>query len=62
MRISRLITGLALLGVAVGLSPAISFDGTRAPAQAIRAKLTQLFPARTGAVPPALAASLTATA
>jgi TPR repeat protein len=31
MRISRLITGLALLGVAVGLSPAISFDGTRAP-------------------------------
>jgi len=31
MRISRLIASLALLGVAVGLSPAISFDGTRAP-------------------------------
>jgi TPR repeat protein len=31
MRISRLIASMALLGVAVGLSPAISFDGTRAP-------------------------------
>ena len=31
MRISRLIASLALLGVAVWLSPAISFDGTRAP-------------------------------
>jgi exopolysaccharide production negative regulator len=31
MRISRLIASMALLGVAVGLSPAIGFDGTRAP-------------------------------
>jgi uncharacterized protein len=31
MRISRLVASIALLGLAVGLSPAISFDGTRAP-------------------------------
>jgi TPR repeat protein len=31
MRISNLLASLALLGLAVGLSPAISFDGTRAP-------------------------------
>jgi exopolysaccharide production negative regulator len=30
MRISRLVASLALLGLAVGLSPAISFDGNRA--------------------------------
>lgn len=31
MRISKVIAGMALLGVAIGLSPAISFDGSRAP-------------------------------
>jgi hypothetical protein len=31
MRISKLVASIALLGLAVGLSPAISFDGTRAP-------------------------------
>lgn len=31
MRISKLVASMALLGVAVWLSPAISFDGTRAP-------------------------------
>ena len=31
MRISKIVASIALLGVAIGLSPAISFDGTRAP-------------------------------
>jgi TPR repeat protein len=31
MRISNLVASIALLGLAVGLSPAISFDGPRAP-------------------------------
>src|SRR5262249_31974875 len=31
MRISNLLASIALLGLAVGLSPAISFDGSRAP-------------------------------
>ena len=31
MRISKIVASIALLGLAVGLSPAISFDGTRAP-------------------------------
>jgi uncharacterized protein len=31
MRISNLVASIALLGLAVGLSPAISFDGARAP-------------------------------
>jgi exopolysaccharide production negative regulator len=31
MRISNLLASIALLGIAVGLSPAISFDGARAP-------------------------------
>jgi uncharacterized protein len=31
MRISKIVASMALLGLAVGLSPAISFDGTRAP-------------------------------
>jgi len=31
MRISKFIASMALLGVAVGLSPAISFDGSRLP-------------------------------
>jgi uncharacterized protein len=30
MRISKIVASVALLGIAVGLSPAISFDGTRA--------------------------------
>jgi TPR repeat protein len=31
MRISKLIVSMAMLGIAIGLSPAISFDGSRAP-------------------------------
>jgi uncharacterized protein len=31
MRISKIVASIALLGLAIGLSPAISFDGTRAP-------------------------------
>ena len=34
MRISNLIVSIGLLAAAVGLSPAVSFDGTRTPGSA----------------------------